>query len=61
MRSIRKTSISVSCCLYCPHFLKDSYDIDGWRICCKSEKMRHIEDEIDLEEEVSEHCPLEEA
>jgi hypothetical protein len=59
MKSIRKTSVSVSCCLYCPHFHTHGYDFDGYRLCTKLQE--NIEDTIDLETEVSEHCPLEEA
>lgn len=58
MKSIRKTSLSVSCCLYCPHFFVDGHLFEGNRLCTKLQKS--IEDTIDLEEEVSEHCPLEE-
>ena len=58
MKSIRKTSVSVSCCLYCPHFFVDGHLFEGNRICTKLQKS--IEDTIDLEQEVSEHCPLEE-
>jgi hypothetical protein len=59
MKSIRKTSVSVSCCLSCPHFFVDGHLFEGHRLCTKLQK--NIEDTIDLEEEVSEHCPLEEA
>jgi hypothetical protein len=77
MKSIRKTSvvssISVSCCLSCPHFfviegfhplathhhIGDGHLFEGHRLCTKLKN--NIEDTIDLEEEVSEHCPLEEA
>lgn len=63
MRSIRKTSVSVdwviSSCMSCPHFFVDGHLFEGQRLCTKLQK--NVEDTIDLEEEVSEHCPLEEA
>jgi len=36
----------------------DGHLFEGGRLCTKLQKS--IEDTIDLEEEVSEHCPLEE-
>ena len=59
MRSIRKTSVSVSSCMSSPHFFVDGHLIEGQRLCAKMQE--NIEDTIDLEEEVSEHCPLEKA
>ena len=59
MRSIRKTSVSVSSCMSCPHFFVDGHLFEGQRLCAKLQK--NVEDTIDLEEEVSEHCPLEKA
>tara|TARA_B100001939_G_C16381168_1_gene380000 strand:- start:261 stop:440 length:180 start_codon:yes stop_codon:yes gene_type:complete len=59
MKSIRKTSVSVSSCMSCPYFFVDGYFFAAQRLCTKLQK--NIEDTIDLETEVSEHCPLEEA
>jgi hypothetical protein len=59
MKSIRKTYLTVSCCESCPHFFKDGWLLEGQRFCTHSQE--NIEKDIDLETEVSDNCPLEEA
>jgi len=42
--------------MYCPHFFTDGYLFEGDRFCTKMQK--NVEKELDLEEEVSQDCPL---